>query len=133
MKFVDFEDARARDGLRMVVVPGVPSPWGEAAKGILFVKKIPYVAVRLDTSNGALVELRDGSVKWDMITGIGVHFFGHSDPDLIRAALEAALDDTVKHGNLQSNFDGYHFSEVLLEQISCHSFRENVKAKFAMY
>jgi len=48
IEFVDFETARDAGGLRMVVVGGVPSPWGEAAKGILHVKQIPYRAVRLD-------------------------------------------------------------------------------------
>lgn len=56
MEFVDFEQARARSGLRLVVVSGVPSPWGEAAKGILHVKKIPFVAVRLALGNAALTE-----------------------------------------------------------------------------
>lgn len=56
MEFVDFEQAREREGLRLVVVSGVPSPWGEAAKGILHVKKIPFAAVRLDTGNAALVD-----------------------------------------------------------------------------
>lgn len=63
---------------------------------------------------GPLVELADGSVKWDMVCGIGVHFFGHSDPDLCGAALKAGLDDTVKHGNLVSNFEAYELGEVLL-------------------
>lgn len=36
IEYVDFEEAREHGGLRMVVVTGVPSPWGEAAKGILF-------------------------------------------------------------------------------------------------
>ena len=31
----------------MVVVGGVPSPWGEAAKGILHIKGIDWAAVRL--------------------------------------------------------------------------------------
>ncbi|MCP5040164.1 MAG: hypothetical protein GY944_03980 [bacterium] len=48
VEFIDFETAREADGLRMVVVTGVPSPWGEAAKGILKVKQIPFKAVRLD-------------------------------------------------------------------------------------
>ncbi len=56
VEFVDFEAARDRDGLRMVVVPGVPSPWGEAAKGIFHVKQIPWVAVRLDPGNDAMAE-----------------------------------------------------------------------------
>jgi 4-aminobutyrate aminotransferase-like enzyme len=64
--------------------------------------------------NGALVELMDGSVKWDMICGIGVHFFGHSDTEVLRATLEASLADTLMHGNLQSGFDAYEFAETLL-------------------
>src|SRR5690606_28915003 len=43
-------------------------------------------------------------------------FFGHSDAELIRASLEASLDDTLKHGNLQSNFEAYAFAETLLVQ-----------------
>lgn len=76
--------------------------------------------------NGALVELADGSVKWDLITGIGVHFFGHSDPDLIEAAVRGGAADTVQHGNLQSNFEAYRFAEVLLSHA-----RRTSKLKFA--
>jgi len=46
-QYIDVEEARKRDGLRMVVVAGVPSPWGEAAKGILHIKGIEWAAVRL--------------------------------------------------------------------------------------
>jgi len=73
----------------------------------------PYVGSGL--GNGALVELMDGSVKWDMISGIGVHFFGHSDPDLAAAALEGAMADTAQQGNLQSNADAYEFAQTLLD------------------
>jgi glutathione S-transferase len=45
--YVSVEDAIARPGLRMVVVGNVPSPWGEAAKGIFHVKKLEWSAVRL--------------------------------------------------------------------------------------
>ena len=48
VQYVDLEDAVGRDGLRMVVVGGLPSPWGEAAKGIFHIKNIDWVAVRLD-------------------------------------------------------------------------------------
>lgn len=51
VEYVDFEKARDASGLRMVVVTGVPSPWGEAAKGILHLKQIPWKAVRLDASS----------------------------------------------------------------------------------
>jgi len=47
VQYVSVEDAIKRGGLRMVVVGDVPSPWGEAAKGILHIKGIDWVAVRL--------------------------------------------------------------------------------------
>ncbi|MEE2674291.1 MAG: hypothetical protein VX466_10880 [Myxococcota bacterium] len=59
-EYVDLETAKQHDGLRMVVVPGVPSPWGEAAKGILHVKRIPWQAVRLDQGDPAMAEWAGG-------------------------------------------------------------------------
>ena len=58
--YVEFEEAREAPGLRMIVVMGVPSPWGEAAKGILHVKNIPWKAVRLDQGNDAMAEWAGG-------------------------------------------------------------------------
>lgn len=72
----------------------------------------PYLGSGL--GNGALVELADGSVKWDMISGIGVHFFGHSDPGIIAATVRAGACDIVNHGNLQSGPEVYQFGETLL-------------------
>jgi 4-aminobutyrate aminotransferase-like enzyme len=72
-----------------------------------------YASLGSGRGRGALIELEDGSVKWDMITGIGVHGFGHSDPDLIRAAIQAAMQDTVMQGNLQCNEEAIHFAEVV--------------------
>ena len=46
-QYIGVEEARKRNGLRMVVVGGVPSPWGEAAKGMLHIKGIEWTAVRL--------------------------------------------------------------------------------------
>jgi len=39
-QYIGVEEARKRSGLRMVVVGNVPSPWGEAAKGILHIKAL---------------------------------------------------------------------------------------------
>jgi 4-aminobutyrate aminotransferase-like enzyme len=80
-----------------------------------------YPMLGSGVGNGALVELADGSVKWDMVCGIGVNFFGHSDPDLAQVAIEAGLDDVVKHGNLASNFEAYSFAETLLAEARKHS------------
>jgi glutathione S-transferase len=57
-EYLSVEEARKRPGLRVVLSPGVPGPWSEAAKGILYVKKIPYVRVRQEIGgeNRALVE-----------------------------------------------------------------------------
>ena len=56
VEYIEFEEARTAKGLRMVVVTGVPSPWGEAAKGILHAKKLPWKAVRLNVGNDAMAE-----------------------------------------------------------------------------
>jgi hypothetical protein len=44
-EWIDMAEARRQKGLRLVLVRGVPSPWGEAAKAILQVKKLPFVRV----------------------------------------------------------------------------------------
>jgi glutathione S-transferase len=43
--YVSVAEAIPMRGLRLVLTRGVPGPWGEAAKAILHVKKIPYVRV----------------------------------------------------------------------------------------
>ncbi len=56
VEFVSVEEAKSRSGLRVVMVGMVPSPWGEAAKGILRVEGVPYVATRLSTEMKAVVD-----------------------------------------------------------------------------
>jgi acetylornithine/N-succinyldiaminopimelate aminotransferase len=75
-----------------------------------------YPFVGSGFGNGPLVELVDGSVKWDLINGIGVHMFGHSDPGMVEANLRSALADTVMQGNLQFNADSVAFTELLVEE-----------------
>ncbi|MFN0134018.1 MAG: aminotransferase class III-fold pyridoxal phosphate-dependent enzyme [Phycisphaerales bacterium] len=77
-------------------------------------RALMYPYLGSGVGRGALVELADGSVKWDMLSGIGVHFFGHSDPDLTAAALAGGLDNTVKQGNLISNNEAYALLDTLL-------------------
>ncbi|HBE69118.1 MAG TPA: aspartate aminotransferase family protein [Planctomycetaceae bacterium] len=72
----------------------------------------PYLSSGL--GNGPWVELDDGSVKLDFITGIGVHGMGHSNLDLVTAGVRAALQDTVMQGNLQQNPPTVHVLERLL-------------------
>ena len=43
MDYVELQDAIQRDGLRLVIVQGLPSPWSQAAKTFFEQKKIPFV------------------------------------------------------------------------------------------
>jgi glutathione S-transferase len=45
MKYLSVEEGVAAPGLRLVLTRGVPGPWGELAKAILHVKRLPYAAV----------------------------------------------------------------------------------------
>ncbi len=78
--------------------------------------KLFYNYLGSGIGNGALVELADGSVKYDFITGIGVHYFGHSHPGVINAQVEGALSDTTMSGNLQQNVDSPKLFKLILEQ-----------------
>src|SRR4051812_46269992 len=84
--------------------------FGAARGGALF---FPYLGSGI--GNGALVELADGSVKYDMISGIGVHYFGHSHPMLLDTGIDAALRDTVMQGNLQQNVESVALAKILIE------------------
>lgn len=57
-QYVEVEQAVSMDGLRVVLSPGVPGPWTEAAKGILYVKKLPYTKVRQELGGENLPLLR---------------------------------------------------------------------------
>lgn len=46
--YVEVAEAISMPGLRVVLTPGIPGPFSEAAKGILHVKKLAYVKVRQD-------------------------------------------------------------------------------------
>src|SRR5260370_31358438 len=45
-QYIEVEQAIGMPGLRVVLSPGGPGGWREAAQGLLYVKKIPYVKVR---------------------------------------------------------------------------------------
>jgi 4-aminobutyrate aminotransferase-like enzyme len=73
----------------------------------------PYLSAGL--GNGPYVELADGSVKLDLITGIGVHGMGHSNPELVSTGIDAVLCDTVMQGNLQQNEPSVELTELLVK------------------
>ena len=74
-----------------------------------------YNYVGSGVGRGPYVELADGSVKLDLINGIGIHLFGHSHPRVVKATVKGALNDIVQQGNLQPNSEYWRFSEKLLQ------------------
>jgi acetylornithine/N-succinyldiaminopimelate aminotransferase len=64
---------------------------------------------------GPFVELEDGSVKLDLINGIGINLMGHSHPRVMKAAIRGALSDVIMQGNLQPNNEYLKLSEKLVQ------------------
>lgn len=65
--------------------------------------------------HGPYVELIDGSVKLDLINGIGINVLGHSHPEVLKASVCGALSDVVMQGNLQPNLEYGQVLEKLVD------------------
>jgi glutathione S-transferase len=48
VEYLEVDEARRRSGVRLALTLGVPGPWGEAAKGLLHAKGIPFAWVAQD-------------------------------------------------------------------------------------
>ncbi len=73
----------------------------------------PYMGT--GAGRGAYVELEDGSVKLDLINGIGIHLMGHAHPRVMAAAVRGSLADILMQGNLQPNNEYRLFTEKLVQ------------------
>jgi glutathione S-transferase len=51
INYISFEQAQQESGLRMIVVKGLPSPWGEAAKSIFHIKQLAWAATYHDPTS----------------------------------------------------------------------------------
>lgn len=80
----------------------------------------PFISSGL--GRGPFVELVDGSVKYDLITGIGIHFFGHSHPELMRESLIATASD-IYQGNLQPGFEVTELLRAMLSRVQSSRLR----------
>ncbi len=74
----------------------------------LFYKFMPTGA-----GNGPFIELCDGSVKYDLITGIGVNFWGHGNLELLEAEFDGIWGE-VMQGNLGPNRDHLALIKALI-------------------
>lgn len=81
-------------------------------------RPLHYQYVGSGSGRGVYVELEDGSVKLDLINGIGIHLFGHGHPKVMEAAVRGAIADVIMQGNLEPNKEYVQFSEKLVELAS---------------
>lgn len=77
-------------------------------------RPLHYPYVGSGAGRGPYVELADGSVKMDLINGIGIHLFGHAHPRVIHASLRGSLMDIVMQGNLEPNREYLQLSQKLV-------------------
>jgi acetylornithine/N-succinyldiaminopimelate aminotransferase len=104
-------------------LPGIRAPqdeWKERGQkildrtGQLRGRPLHYPFMGTGAGRGPYVELADGSIKLDLINGIGIHLFGHGHPRLMAAAVRGALSDVIMQGNLEPNKEYAQFTEKLV-------------------
>lgn len=81
-------------------------------------RPLAYPYVGTGAGRGVYTEVEDGSIKLDLINGIGIHILGHSHPLVMEAAVRGALSDIVMQGNLEPNKEYIQFSEKLVRLAS---------------
>jgi len=74
-----------------------------------------YPMIPSGKGSGPFVEMIDGSVKYDMINGIGVFLFGHGHPELLLSGVKAALKATTMQGTLMPGREYATLSRLLLK------------------
>ncbi len=111
------DGARAAEGIRSASSPEIHAEYLAVLKGLEKLKGreqyFNYLSNGIGT--GPFIELLDGSRKLDLITGIGINFFGHTHPALVEELLDGITSD-VMQGNLQPGFE----SEAILRTVLAH-------------
>ena len=109
----EYDGIRPPDPQKKPILDGFLKNYGKSrGRALLF----PYGSS--GRGHGPFTELMDGSVKYDLINGIGFNILGHSHPIQVRAALEGACLDSMMVGNLQSYYAPYELSRQLLDSVS---------------
>ena len=89
-------------------------------------RKLIYPYIGSGRGSGAYVELKDGSIKMDLIGGIGVQILGHAHPEIIKTAVTAGLSDIVMQGHLLINQEYLDLSKTLVRLAGKQSRLKNV-------
>ena len=64
---------------------------------------------------GVYVQLLDGSIKMDLLCGVGVQILGHAHPAIQKAVLKGGLSNVLTQGHLLVNQEYLHLSQKLIE------------------
>jgi len=75
MEYITVAEAIDESGLRLVLGPATPGPWGEAAKAVFHVKRLPYTAVA-KPPEGERVDL----LRWTRQTSAPVAMYERERP-----------------------------------------------------
>jgi 4-aminobutyrate aminotransferase-like enzyme len=108
---------KAAEGIRGSSSPEIHAQYLETLKGLEKMKgrELYFKYLSNGIGSGPFIELLDGSRKLDLITGIGINFFGHSHPALIDELIDGVTSD-VMQGNLQPGFE----SEAIIRTVLSH-------------
>ena len=80
--------------------------------------------------SGPYVECSDGSVKLDLITGIGVHLFGYGHPEIMAVSAQASMKSPATQGTLMPGAEYLEVSRRLVEAAtSLAHLKEDQKSK----
>lgn len=74
----------------------------------------PFIGSGL--GSGPFIELLDGSVKYDMITGIGINFFGHTNPEYMSEVIDGLAQD-IMQGNLEPGHEMAALVRLILSKV----------------
>lgn len=74
-----------------------------------------YPMMPTGKGSGPFIEFVDGSVKMDLITGIGVSLFGYNHPDLLFEAVKASFRVPVMQGTLMPGKSFVRACELLVK------------------
>ena len=103
-------DIKASDSSKMEAYQLLIDQLNKSRGGNIY---FPYVSSGF--GHGPYVELEDGSIKLDMITGIGVHYFGHLTEPYVNAHFDSIFSSTVMQGHLQQQSNTVQLLDLILK------------------
>lgn len=80
-----------------------------------------YPVIGSGLGKGVYVELLDGSIKMDLLGGVGVQILGHSHPQLMETVFRSSFSNVLTQGHLLLNQEYLDISRKLLEMAGKNS------------